>query len=157
MDSVKKYGMLMQTITEIMNNKERKTRKRWLMVNICLMSLLAFNIIVNVLTDAPEAAFYLPISRMLVLFSLWYCAYKEHGNKFLTFWLILGIFGILREIVEIAHQPIDIVSVIDWIITVSLSIWFYVLSWKLRAINKKIKTPKQSESSRQESIEKNNA
>ena len=128
-----------------MSQKEAKIRKYWLIATILLL------LVIPLLSFAFLAVvFKIPVSVVIVwqlttglaglipLWIIWHCAYKKPGTKWLTCWLICTPLYSLQTWVQLVKEPWDPwftgIAVFDLLCYVG----WYVLSLKLRKINKQL-------------------
>ncbi|MBI3259668.1 MAG: hypothetical protein HYZ54_09370 [Ignavibacteriae bacterium] len=151
---------MLPTYHEI-DQQAENTRKRWLLATLCSFvlspmflfialgsyekDLVAGNTFLNLLT---HAAIGLSIG-LLPSWLAWHCAYRRHGTALLMFWLIVGPFrffvvfaAAIGGLVAKPHKPLVSAALIFEAIAY---VWWYILSFKLRKINKKFWRPKKME------------
>jgi hypothetical protein len=128
-----------------MDQKKAKIRKYWLIATILLL------VVIPQLSFAFLAfVFKIPVSLVIVwqlttgvaslssLWIIWHCAYKKPGTKWLTCWLVCAPFYFLQTLLQLLRDPwngwfagmavFDLLCYVGW----------YVLSLKLRKINKQL-------------------
>jgi hypothetical protein len=135
-----------------MNEHDIKIRKQWLAV---LLILPLWNLLYN--------ALYLPSDPSWGVFPVWYkysmigaslilplvfnyivylCAYKKPGTKLLTFLLIATPISLAAGLGVYAFgnipTPKNTYFWVHMVISNGVAIWWCVLNWKMRAINKRL-------------------
>lgn len=126
-----------------MTDKDKMIRKMWLLSYIIISigefifrysqqispELIAFDVVSLIFSG---------IGAFLIVYMYYRCAYKKPGTKLLTFSLVvfpiivaLKILLVVRGNVNLAQSGLHPLQMI-------LAIWFYVLTWKMRKINKKL-------------------
>lgn len=140
----------MDTSIDILNESERKTRKRWLILTIisCFLRsalLILIGTVYLFITNDPFkeilsyffSCFFLMTLDTLQFWWVYHCAYKKRGTALLLFFLItsplLLIYFLWLIVIGQALGP-----KIGFTILLSFSTWWYILSYKLRNINKKL-------------------
>lgn len=123
-----------------LSSEEKKFRKRWFKTSILLMLFLPLLYLAASINTTREFFFMIcffaatEFSRFLVFY---HCSYKKHGNKFLTFTLFMVPIGTLKSLptwIELSQN----FYVKPFLIThLVILVYWYVLSLKLRKINKK--------------------
>jgi hypothetical protein len=133
-----------------MTVKDKKIRKLWLIsyLIITLANLVYSQIIQREFYTLTGMYFWIPFIIMIIttptiLYLYYYCAYKKPGTKLLTFslvvapvFLILNVVLLLMGKISFAESGFNPLQLIP-------TIWLYVLTWKTRAINKKIQSASQ--------------
>lgn len=139
----------------VMSDSERKTRKRWLLSLFCCTALCPLIL----LALFAVLSFWFPFARhaliersvgactsLITMWVMWHCAYKKHGTKLLTFWLmILPLFGIkgmgtiFPEVVN-KNYPISMLCIMP--LDIGLCIWCFLLSLNVWKINKAVRERK---------------
>ncbi len=148
---------IMQELTE----SEKKSRKIWLWIVIGFAVIEIFCDIFTLIdtTDACKvrttaqiwAAFTVVIVRILSslvpYFLLYYFAYKKMGTKYLTFVLLVNPLVFVKELlVQIPQieKEYALFLIPYHVLFISTYIYWYVLGWRLRKMNKRIrKLPKE--------------
>jgi len=84
---------------------------------------------------------------LIQLLISWHCAYDNYGTRWLMFWLIISPILFLRdlsavfqdpEIFNLEPVPLTITIVFTLVFSLPIFIWHYILTIKMRKINKKI-------------------
>lgn len=147
----------------ILNESDQRVRKNWLRLLIAITVFTAifdfFSVFDHINADKVRStseiafSFFVVFGKSLITlvlsYIIYYFAYKHHGNKYLMVQLLLSPFWLVGEFAstlkEFKNMQIDQVStewrvflVITLCLTSALGIWWLVLGWKLRKINKKI-------------------
>lgn len=124
--------------------QENKTRRYWIFVtfiNTVFISLLGmiFSLFSKGLQELYSLQFYVQVMTNIPVFALYYYfTYLKHGTRLLTFSLVVAILAFPLSIgVTIFYGSIQMYVV--EVLTLPLSIWWLVLSVRLRKINKKTK------------------
>ena len=73
---------------------------------------------------------------ILSLWLIWYCAYKNPGTRLLTFWLVMSPIKRITNIGQKLSEPSGVLIIIALVIENGIFLWWYLLSLKLRKINK---------------------
>ncbi len=127
------------------NKSEEKTHKYWLFSSLCMLVLfplivLGFMVTLSKQIDIPESVLYecliYVILGILSLWLIWYCAYKNPGTRLLTFWLFTSPIKRITQIGQELSESSDVLIIIPLIIESGIFLWWYLLSLKLRKINK---------------------
>ena len=129
--------------------KEKSLRKQWLVLS--LIAILAWPIItlgflayLNSKEPVPKefVGIYLAVILVTVgvFYALYRCAYKKPGIRFLTFCLILGLLLKIQGAVSTLKQAQDSTTVVALIVNLAFYAWWFVLSLKLRKMNKAIQS-----------------
>lgn len=134
----------MSPLHAIASQSEIKTRKHWLFATLSYLIVgrfvaLPFIMLLSMKEIDPTAvligtimAVILSIIPMLVI---WHCTYRKFGTKLLTVWLVLCLTDLFKIFLCAAPGWPKAVFILD----VLVFIWWYVLSLKVRAINKRIR------------------
>ncbi len=134
-------------MTHIFTPKEKSLRKQWLVFS--LIAIVAWPIVtlgflayVNFKTAVPASIYFVYISVILITAAVFYilykCAYKKPGIRFLTFCLIVGPLLKLQGAVGTLKQAHDNTTLLALIINLAFYAWWFILSLKLRKMNKAI-------------------
>lgn len=139
-----------------MNQEDIKIRKLWLiLVLVNLLNLLPgyffirndSNLSLTAQWVIPSIMIYVSAIYFAFSYLLYRCAYKKPGTKFLTFILVSCVLSWISMGVQWARGSIDWNTPFHWTINVIQQIlgicWFF-LTWKMRVINKKLKSQLQS-------------
>src|SRR5579885_2125312 len=137
------------------DEKEKRTRTHWLIVT--LFSSFFYPLFTSLFhTNVPvkESIFYMheyfqfsfiATATLLPLWLLYHCAYKKQGTRLLTFWLIMSFLGTFLVAILVFRKPLGILEMIQNIMEAITSIYWCILSLKLRKINKKYQKQMASE------------
>jgi hypothetical protein len=134
--------------------KEVKEQKRWLIVTVVykfILPLLLFAISASLFEKnecPPEVVSELLRNVFLGLISLWifwHCAYKKNGTKLLTLFLVLSPIIVAKDLMRSLKESTDPWTLGLLILGLSLYIYWYIFSLKLKRINQKIKAGKCTE------------
>ena len=128
--------------------KEKSLRKQWLIIS--LIAILAWPIItlafmsyISMKEHVPQGVYlvYLAVALITILlfFILYRCAYVKPGIRFLTFCLIIGPLLKLKATIDALKVGHDHVTLIALFANLAFYVWWYILSLKLRKMNKRIK------------------
>jgi len=129
---------------------EIKIRKQWLALLVIIpIWNFAFNLMYIQSDPSVKTmpAWFVYCNTVFVLFSplvfnyiLYYCAFKKPGTKLLTFVLIFTpiSFALMIGVYVFGTVPLPNFRFFELHMAVAsvLSIWWYVLNWKLRQLNK---------------------
>lgn len=137
-----------------MNQKEEKERKHWLLVTsfylvfypILVLAILA---VISEMVPALEKWFYESLVDILSglllgliqLWLIWRCAYKKPGTALLTVWLVTAPILNLSSVAKSLLGSCDVWSIVLAICDIVVCAWWYILSLKLRKLNKKLQVP----------------
>jgi hypothetical protein len=133
--------------------KDTKIRKRWLNLTIfthlLLPSIIVFvGIFASTIYHSFSLIIGIPIFAILVFLSFYtllHCAYRKLGTRYLTFCIILGIINTIRDAGKtIASSDLQTLPANKYLflleaVAIAISIYWYVLSFQLRKMNKKIR------------------
>jgi hypothetical protein len=75
---------------------------------------------------------------VFVFYILYRCCYVKPGIRFLTFCLIVGPILKLKATIDALRVGHDYVTLIALIVNLGFYAWWYVLSLKMRKMNKRI-------------------
>ncbi|HSX11057.1 MAG TPA: hypothetical protein VLF94_05030 [Chlamydiales bacterium] len=140
-----------------MNENEIGVRKQWLFVLIAAalersvytftQTLTEFKIYINDASMTPPVWLNYALAALVfgmplcLNYLLYHCAFRKSGTKLLTFFLIMTpigfIFGIRAYFVGKVPLPGSSWLWMYVVLDTGLAVWFYLLSWKMRAINKR--------------------
>jgi hypothetical protein len=124
-----------------MSEKDQLIRKMWIVSSIVIhLGTLFLTYIQNVNWVGKELLFY-AYSAFFTLFStyLYYrCAYKKPGTKLLTYMLFAMPIFLLFNGIQVATGHLSFLLSSLHPLQLIPMIWLYILSWKLRKINKKL-------------------
>lgn len=129
------------------NTRETKIRKQWL-IALFLNTLLPYGFLSLQALDSSVALLTAFNSLLILAIPLWIyyrCAYQNPGTRFLLAGLIMGPLFTIRDLIKIGGEFGE--DWIPWLVTLTFlapAIWFYVLSFKMRQINKKIQKENKS-------------
>ena len=140
-------GYSMSTL--ILDNKDKKLRKRWLYVTLYqfiffpivwlgFMALLSLWFPVNLvnLCQIMLPLAFVGVLQSCVLLGL---SYYKHGTILLTLALIVGPFQYIASTLSILQEPCNVLTYIAILVDTVMYAWWYGLSFKLRELNKKIR------------------
>jgi hypothetical protein len=128
--------------------QERSLRMQWLIIS--LIAILAWPLITLGFMGYIATKHHVPgnliwvyltvaVITVLVFYILYRCSYVKPGTKFLTFCLIVGPLLKLKATVDALRTGHDYVTLIALAVNLGFYIWWYVLSLRLRKMNKRIK------------------
>jgi hypothetical protein len=131
---------------------ERDTilRKQWLRCSLLVYIFFPILTIVSLkiffLLNSIETNFWLDVAKdaefiiiNLIFFAIAYnFAYIKCGTKWLTWWLVTGPLSFILSIGTIFKMPLNSLEIGFWIFDIFIYSWWYVSTWKLRRINRKI-------------------
>lgn len=129
--------------TYLLNKKETRTRKQWLIMTF--LGQMGLPLIAFVLC-LFSGNFPLAIKGTLILifstaffYFAYYCAYKKHGTIYLAFNLVGIVFLVLQVLYEMReYHSLNIGEIILGLSICAFLAWEFILSFKLRKINKKL-------------------
>lgn len=133
--------------SSVTNNFENKIRKHWLLSIASFLvfypiALFAFLSFMSMRISIPENALIEPLAHALVgsfsLWLIWHCAYKKHGTKLLSFWMVVSPIRMLASIVGFLKESCNAWVVAFVLIEISIFLWWWLLSFKMKAVNKAI-------------------
>ena len=130
-----------------LSSHEKSLRKQWLVISI--IAILAWPLItLGFMTfilrkqHVPGAVYWVSLVvallTVLVFYVLYRCAYVKPGIRFLTFVLIVGPLLKLKATFDALKMGHDHVTLIALAVNLGFYAWWYILSLKLRQMNKKI-------------------
>lgn len=142
----------MDTSNNVITTSENRIRKHWLIstasisvifplalfVFLCFLSAhitISHDELKDLLREPLVDAFKGSFSMWLI----WFCAYRKPGIKLLTVWLIMTPIWMLASTMKCLMESSDLWTVIAILVEFLIFLWWYVLSFKLRAVNKVIK------------------
>jgi len=143
----------------VMSREEQKMRKRWLVLTLCYFlipaALLFVPVVVVLFSNTPFSIMVLlllalPVLELIKLWIFWHCAYKKRGTALLTFCLVAGPLLVLLSLVGwlMGHRdPWTLEMLVIAVVVTPIYIWWYVLSFKLRKINRQFQVHKRLEAS----------
>ncbi len=115
---------------------EYKTRKQWLISTLIMQGFAPLLLLLGLPFPLEQKEIVMLLGPLLSLWILYHCAYRNCGIKWLTLVLILSPLGILRALNEIPSHNFSTICFDT--IQIALYIWWYILSLRLRKLNKKI-------------------
>lgn len=137
----------MSISSSVTNNFENRIRKHWLLsiasflvlypiVLFAFFSFISIRILIpeDVLTELLAHAF----AGLFALWLIWHCAYKKHGTKLLSLWMVLSPINMLVSIMESLKESCNALVLTFVLIDISIFLWWWLLSFKLKAVNKAI-------------------
>lgn len=133
--------------SSVTNNSENRIRKHWLLSIASFLvfypiALFAFLSVMSMSISIPEDTLIEPLAYALAgsfsLWLIWHCAYKKHGTKLLSLWMVISPLKMLASIVEYLKEPCNawVISIV--LIEISIFLWWWLLSFKMKAVNKTI-------------------
>jgi len=126
---------------------EKILKKQWLVLSIITilawpLITLGFMTFISMKEHIPAGIYWVYFSvvllTVLIFYALYRCAYVKPGIRFLTFVLIVGPILKLKATFDALKVNHDYVTVIALAVNLGFYAWWYVLSLKLRKLNKKI-------------------
>ncbi len=129
------------------NSHEKSLRKQWLVISIIAilawpLITLGFMSFILRKQHVPGAVYWVSLVvallTVLVFYVLYRCAYVKPGIRFLTFVLIVGPLLKLKATFDALKMGHDHVTLIALAVNLGFYAWWYILSLKLRKMNKKI-------------------
>jgi len=128
-----------------------KDRKQWLIATIVFFILYPLLVLVF-LAIFPEQrtptyvdVWYVPLAYTLtnltLLWIIWHFAYKNQGTALLTCWLIWGPIRVLLSTTGLFKESWTPWVFIENVLDLSIYAWWYILSLRLRRMNKKKQVP----------------
>jgi hypothetical protein len=130
-----------------LNPHEKSLKKQWLVISIIAilawpLITLAFMTFISRKEHIPASIYWVYFSiavlTVLIFYVLYRCAYVKPGIRFLTFCLIVGPLLKLKATVDALRVGHDHVTLIALAVNLGFYAWWYILSLKLRQMNKKI-------------------
>lgn len=135
------------------SQKEKKIRKRWLnltiFTHIFIPSIfLLLGILASSIYKSLSLVIGIPVFAILIFLSfyiLYHCAYQKLGTRYLTFCIILGSLNEIRNLgktivsSDLLTLPTSKYLFLLEVISFAISVYWYVLSFQLRKMNKKIR------------------
>ena len=136
-----------------MTEEQMKTKKQWLQA---IFTIVGFNAIYSLYFTKNDLLFnampfwlkvYVIVCTFILPLGLYYliyrCAYKKAGTKLLMFFLIFTPITVIGTVVASVMGKVPFPSGFwPWTfyaISMGLTLWWYVMNWKLRAVNKVLK------------------
>lgn len=128
-------------------SREKFLKKQWLILSIITilawpLITLGFMTFISMKEHIPAGIYWVyfvvVLLTVLIFYALYHCAYVKPGIRFLTFVLIVGPLLKLKTTFDALKVSHDHVTVIAMAVNLGFYAWWYVLSLKLRKINKKI-------------------
>lgn len=117
--------------------REERLRKHWLVVT----GVRSFiGPILLLLSGESVVLLLVSLIAILAFGLMYYLAYKKHGNKWLTFCLVVTAVTYLRAVPKKLGASQDLWTVATLSVDLGLLIWWYYLSIRLRALNRKIRS-----------------
>jgi hypothetical protein len=133
--------------SSVTNSSENRIRKHWLLSTASLLvfypiALLAFASIMSMRISISEYTFIRLFAGVLAgltrLWLIWHCAYKKHGTKLLSFWMVVGPLQMIRAIVESLKGPCGAWDIVFVLIETLLFMWWWLFSFKMKTANETI-------------------
>jgi hypothetical protein len=127
--------------------REERERKYWLLATICsrivypVVVFLLFDLMAGKIQFTQHSLYKLSIDALIGLVLLWmivHCAYKKHGTKLLLIWLVIIPFRMLFSIIFLVKESHNPWIVAQILLECTMYAWWYILSLRLRKINKTI-------------------
>lgn len=130
----------MNAVLQLISSQQEKIRKHWLIcaISTCLVYPLvdfAWELFTQGMpTSSAELYFHLINQTLgLIIFALYFhCAYKKHGTRLLTWTLMLGVAS-LFTLTNLGGK-----FSLNLILPLCINAWWYLMSLKLRRVNKEI-------------------
>lgn len=134
--------------------ENQKIRKQWLILLLASMGFALVSMLLNFFYSPlkeirSEAYIYFPVISGIVVgfgynYLIYRCAYKKPGTRMLTFLLFYTPISTIYSIYTIYIAPPEFIPMypLFWVtgtIGTGLSVWMYVLNWKLRKVNLELK------------------
>ncbi|MBX7066772.1 MAG: hypothetical protein K1X28_06035 [Parachlamydiales bacterium] len=141
----------------MLNVEDLKVRKQWLVVFLLMTvmtivhQIIVYQFDLKLSDEIPmRKNIFLLIScagMLAVNYLFYHCAYKKFGTKFLMFFLILSPLSLVSSAIIYLWGIVPYVNYFPgyWVLTVmsfALGIGLFVLNWKMRKINLRIKYAK---------------
>lgn len=129
-----------------MSEKDKKTRRHWLIATLVyFLGFPALLFLMFVILAGDRLATIALFGLILILSSIpfwiiYHCAYRKPGTKWLMFYLIILPIQFVSSLQSLREDPRAWLGII---IGLPICIWWYVLSLKLRKINKSQQPHKQ--------------
>lgn len=133
--------------SSVTNDCENRIRKHWLLSAASFLifyplALFAFLSFMSTRISIPEGALIEPLAHALAgsfaLGLIWHCAYKKHGTKLLSLWMVVSPIKMLASIAECLKESCNIWVISLVLIEISIFLWWWLLSFKMKAVNKTI-------------------
>ena len=129
-----------------MDKADLRLRKKWLILAFVAyvvgpwLSTLAQGLVDERRSLGSSIAFsFVPVMLGLLLLAIAYrCAYEKPGTKMLMFLAIMGMLGCCRSVTEMTVHPFSVWLLCVCVAFECLSIWFVVLTFKFRDLNKRL-------------------
>lgn len=135
------------------SEEQNNIRKNWLRA---LAALLTMNFVFSIFFLPKDPAYVLmpPMAKMIAAlmntlvplgfnYIVYHCAYKKMGTKLLTFLLIVTPIALGASLavyfMGTVQWPRDLWVRAYMVVSTALSVWWYVLNWKMRALNKSLR------------------
>lgn len=121
-------------------------KKRWLQL-FCIW--MGYRLVITIL-DAPRnlQQIQMPYAMYLLGFTLltsiaasillYYCAYKKHGTRLLTFYLVVNGICLIANPIFLLTNEVPFWLLLTQPVDFFLTAWWLYLTVKLRSLNKKI-------------------
>ena len=122
-----------------MTEKDKKTRRHWLIATLVyFLGFPALLFLIFVILAGDRLATIALFAFILILSSIpfwiiYHCAYRKPGTKWLMFYLITVPIQFVSSLPSLRDDPRAWLGIV---ICLPICIWWYVLSLKLRKINK---------------------
>jgi hypothetical protein len=130
-----------------LNSHEKSLKKQWLVISIIAilawpLITLGFMSFISRKEHIPAEVYWIYFAvaflTVLIFYVLYRCAYVKPGVRFLTFVLIVGPLLKLKATYDALKVGHDHVTLIALVVNLGFYAWWYILSLKLRKMNKKI-------------------
>jgi hypothetical protein len=122
---------------------EIKVRSQWLTATFWFF--IWFPLIQSVINFFnPKGHFYLfslPV-QLLWFWAIWRCAHEKPGTKLLTFLLVLAPLQLIALVGLLSRRSADLWAYGESLADLALYTWWFILSLKLRRINKRLQLKK---------------
>ncbi|MGC2595243.1 MAG: hypothetical protein WA347_03075 [Rhabdochlamydiaceae bacterium] len=123
----------------LISDEQEKIRTQWRVAVVSISLIFSILALIIMLFNAHIVLIAaILLNAILIQFAcIWFCAYRKPGTKLLSYMLFIQPINLLLLIV-ISLESYGTWIVLIWMFTIPLA-WFYVASWKLRAVNKAIR------------------
>lgn len=143
----------MSSIYAALSAKDQKVRKQWLIALLVFSApyLLAILAVLGMGaygyfsgdSSLNNLVFYAIVGflalSLLGVYIPYRCAYKSPGLILLTIYLIFVPLMVLMNVYRLWRNGFDIIPFVFFLFGTAISAWWYILSFKLRKINKNLR------------------
>jgi hypothetical protein len=134
--------------------EQQKIRRQWLILMLASMGFASVSIVLNFFYSSlkeilPAPYLYAPAIFGIVVgvgfnYLFYRCAYKKPGTRILTFLLFYSPLATVYSSYTLYNTPLEVIQIFPFFWTIGiigtiLSVWMYVLHWKLRKVNIELK------------------